>query len=152
MPNRISELAEHRREERARTVLAGLVPGRIGRCTTARGSRHSHPCQLTSLGLPSLQARGKCEIAFLHDSSVLAAEILPCFAYKECSHYQVFNISAYSGQMVMGPSLGQRTMDRAAKCMRMVQRDHLQLRMARMGAAQAELQRAEVLSSFQVRP
>lgn len=43
-------------------------------------------------------------------------------------------------------------MDKAAKRMKMVQRIRLQLRMGRLGRAQAELQIAEVLSSFQVRP
>ena len=47
-------------------ALAGSAPGPTGRCTTAKGSRHSHPCQLTFLGLRSLQARGECDISCLH--------------------------------------------------------------------------------------
>ncbi len=43
-------------------------------------------------------------------------------------------------------------MDTAAKCMRRVRRNQLQLKTAITGTARAGLQRVAVLSSFQVRP
>ena len=144
-------------------VQGGWAPGPTGRCTTARGSRRSHPCLLTFPGLPSLPARGTCEICIPRSHSAPPCKGLgrccvlsdsACLWSTTSPNNSLIDgrMHACSGQMVLQPSLAQRRVHRAAMCMKTVKRSLLPLRTWRMGIAQAGLQMAEMLSSFQVRP